>query len=365
MKERLREHARVLADHCLRVEPGDAVVVQAPPVAEPLVAALARVLGERGAAIHVFTVSHEIRGAYLRAIEDDTVPEPTPTVVAVEEADAFVAIEGSTNTADLSDVSPETKAAYTEATEPIRRAMMEDDWVVTQFPAPGDAQAAGMSTEAYRTFVAEAVALDWDEQAAFQRPLVDRLDAASEVRIRSNGTDLRFSVDGMVAHDGTARKNLPGGEVATAPVPDSVEGEALFDLPVQVQGTTVVDARLSFVDGEVVEYSADEGEGVLEAVLSTDAGACRLGEFGIGTNRSIDRPTKNALLDEKMGDTVHLALGRALPGTVGPDREGNESAVHEDLLIDMRETGTIELDGEVAYEDGAFRWEADFPDRSR
>ncbi len=362
MREQFREHATILVDHSLRVEPGDDVLVQAPFVAEPLVLALAEVLGERSASIHVFALSDTIREPYLDGLAAQSVPEPAHTLAAFEKADGVIAIQGATNTAELNETTPEITASYTEALEPVRAAMLEGDWVVTQYPAPGDAQAAGMSTSAYRKFIHEAVTLDWDKQREFEQPLAERLDEASDVRVTSNDTDLRFSVAGMCAADGpeTGRLNLPDGEVGTAPVPDSVEGQVLFDLPVQVQGTTVEDARLTFSDGEVIEFSAERGEDALETLLSTDAGARRLGEFGIGTNRSIDRTTQNTLIDEKMGDTVHFALGQALPDTVGSDRTGNESAVHEDLLVDMRESGTIELDGEVVYRDGAFWWEDQF-----
>lgn len=360
MDDDFREHARILADHCIQVESGDNIVVQAPFVAEPLVHALAAVLAKRGASMHVLALSDELRAPYLDALEDDSVPDHASITAAFEAADGFIAIKGAENTAALADISPEMKAAYTEALEPAREASMDGDWVFTQFPGPGDAQAAGMSTTDYQEFIADAVSKDWDAQIEFQRPLADRLEAASEVRIKSNETDIRFSVEGMAANNGDARKNLPGSEVATAPIPESVEGEVLFDIPVQVQGSTVENVQITFVDGEVDEYSAEKGEDLLAAVLSTDEGASRLGEFGIGMNREIDRPTRNILFDEKMGDTVHLALGHSLPGTLGPDRNGNESAVHEDLLVDMRQSGTLEFDGIVVYKDGVFRWEDDF-----
>ncbi len=362
MREQFREHATVLVDHSLQVDAGDDILVQAPFVAEPLVLALAEVLGERNASLHVFALSDRLREPYLDGLETASVPEPTHTLAAFEEADGVIVVQGSANVAELNGTAPEITASYGEALAPVRDAMLDGDWVVTQYPAPGDAQAAEMSTRAYREFVHRSVTLDWEKQKEFQQPMVDRLDAASGVRVTSDGTDLRFSVDGMRVGEGfePGRVNLPDGEVGTAPVPHSVEGEVLFNLPVQVQGTTVENARLSFEEGEVVEWSAERGEGALEGVLSTDDGARRLGEFGIGMNRAIERPTQNTLLDEKMGNTVHFALGKALPETVGPDRAGNESAVHEDLLVDMRRQGTIELDGELVYRNGAFVWEAEF-----
>lgn len=355
-----REHAAVIADHCLRVDAGDSVVVEAPPVAEPLVLALVEALGERGAGVHVSMQSDRIRAAYLETVDDGDVPPLEATLAAFEAADAIVAIEGARNTEELSDVSDAAMAGYEEVTRPVQEATMAAEWCLTQYPAPGNAQAAGMSTDAYRAFVADAVTLDWEAQHDFQQRLVDVLDPAEEARVRSDGTDLRFSVDGMDAGNEDGRKNLPGGEVGTAPVPETVEGEVLFDLPVSVQRSVVEEARVTFADGEVDEYEAERGEDVLDRLFATDDGARRLGEFGVGMNRAIARPTRNTLFDEKMGDTVHFAFGFSLPPTVGPGREGNESAVHEDLIVDMRETGTIEVDGEVVYRDGAFRWEDGF-----
>ena len=356
MKTQFAEHARIVADHCLRVEEGDDVVIEAPPVAEPLVLALADVLGERGASLTVSMISDRIRARYLQGF-DDSVPEPTPTVAAFEAADGVVAIEGATNTAELADTPDRTATAYGEATAPARQAYMDGDWTVTQYPASGNAQAAEMSTAAYREFVHDAVTLDWEAQHAFQQQFVELLDPASEVRVRSDGTDLQFSVDGMCADNEDGRLNLPGGEVGTAPVPETVDGDVLFDLPVRVLGTVVENARVTFEGGEVTSYSAERGERVLDELFGTDEGARRLGEFGIGMNRAITRPTQNVLFDEKMGDTVHFAFGQSLPPTLGADRTGNRSGVHEDLLVDMREQGRIEVDGETVYQDGTFTFE--------
>jgi aminopeptidase len=191
--------------------------------------------------------------------------------------------------------------------------------------------------------------------------MVEILDPADEVRIVSGDTtDVRMSVDGMDAANDYGEKNLPGGEAYTAPVPDSVEGEVLFDKPLIAQGREVTDARLVFEDGEVVEHSATKNEELLTQVLNTDEGARRLGELGIGMNRDIDRFTDNMLFDEKMGDTIHLAIGRALDWTVPEGQPKNESAVHQDMIVDMSEDSFIEVDGEVVQRDGTFRFEDGF-----
>jgi aminopeptidase len=243
--------------------------------------------------------------------------------------------------------------------------MAETRWVGTQYPAPGNAQKAGMSTEAYEDFVYRAVDRDWDAQREFQSQMVDILNDGSEVRIVSGDeTDLTMSVDGMIAENDADDANMPGGEAFTAPVPDSVEGAVHFDKPRMWRGEEILDVRLTFEDGEVVEYSASQNEGALDEILSTDDGANRLGELGIGMNRGIDQFTYNMLFDEKMGDTVHMALGRAYEENVPEDRERNESDIHVDMITDMSEDSRIEVDGEVVQRNGTFVFEDGFEDQT-
>ncbi len=234
-------------------------------------------------------------------------------------------------------------------------------WVGTQFPAPGNAQLAEMSTERYEMFVYNAMNKDWDKQRTFQQQMVEILDPADEVRIVSGETtDLTMSVNGMKAINDFGEKNLPGGEVYTAPVPDSVEGEVLFDKPLIRQGREIEGAWLRFENGEVIDFSADKNENSLAGVLDTDSGARRLGELGIGMNRDIDEFTYNMLFDEKMGDTIHLAIGNAIGETVPEEQPFNESAIHLDMIVDMSEDSFIEVDGEVVQRDGVFRFEDSF-----
>ncbi|MFW5964962.1 MAG: aminopeptidase, partial [Natronomonas sp.] len=151
--------------------------------------------------------------------------------------------------------------------------------------------------------------------------------------------------------------NLPSGEVFTAPVVDSVEGEVRFDVPLYHEGREVLDAHLRFEDGEVVDHAAAKNEAVIAEVLDTDPGARRLGELGIGMNRDIDRFTDNILFDEKMGDTVHMAVGRAYDSNLPDGEVGNESAVHVDMITDVSSASRLEVDGEVIQEDGTFWFE--------
>jgi len=218
-----------------------------------------------------------------------------------------------------------------------------------------------MSTEGYENFVWDAINRDWDAVREHQAQMAEIIDGGDEVHIVSGDTtDIRMCVAGNPTLNDYAEKNLPGGEVFTAPVADSVEGEVLFDKPLYHQGREVTDVFLRFEGGEVVDHSAEKNEDVLTEVLNTDEGASRLGELGIGMNRAIDQFTYNMLFDEKMGDTVHMAVGRAYKDTVGEDNERNQSAVHVDMIVDMSEDSRIEVDGEVVQRDGTFKFEDSF-----
>ena len=365
MDPRIREHAEIVVEHSLEIEEGDDVVVAAPAVADDLVVAFYELLADAGANPVAATSPLEGRTsprsgrAYLR--NRDEFETPAHHEALFEATDAFLIVRAFENAAEVGDVPPETMTAASKANRPIQEERLSKRWCLTQFPAVGNAQLAEMSTEAYENFVWDAIVRDWDEQREHQAGMVEILDAADEVRIVSGEeTDVTMSLAGNTTLNDYGKKNLPGGEVFTAPVPDSVEGTVLFDLPLYHNGREVEDAYLEFDDGEVVDHSASKNEDVLTAVLETDEGARRLGELGIGMNRGIDRFTYNMLFDEKMGDTVHMAVGSAYAETVGEENERNESAMHVDMIVDMAAESRIEVDGEVVQRDGTFRFEEGF-----
>ncbi len=362
MDPRIREHAEIIANHSVDLESEDNVVIDAHPVAEDLVVALHEVIGDRGA--NPLSVSQRTgkrqQRAYLRAA-DPSFETPAHELALIEETDVYIAIRATDNATQTSDVDPEVSAAYQQAHQPILEERLSTRWCLTQYPAPANAQLAEMSTEGYENFVWDAVNKDWDAQRAHQERMVELMDPGEEIRITSGDrTDVTMSIAGNPTLNDHGEHNLPGGEVFTAPQPDSVEGTVLFDMPLYHQGREITDVFLEFEGGEVVDHSAAKNEDVLTEVLNTDAGARRLGELGIGMNRDIDRFTYNMLFDEKMGDTVHMAVGRAYDDTVGEDNEANESAVHVDMIVDMSEDSRIEIDGEVVQEDGTFVFEDDF-----
>ncbi|MFC4248562.1 aminopeptidase [Natribaculum luteum] len=359
MDPRIREHAEIIANHSVDLQEGDNVVVDAHPVAEDLVVALHEVIGDYGAnpvSTSQRTGKRQQR-AFLHA-SDGEFETPEHELALIENTDVYIAIRASDNVTQTSDVAPEISAAYQQAHRPILEERLSTRWCLTQFPAPANAQLAEMSTEAYESFVWDAVNKDWEAQREHQANMVEIMDDADEIRIKSGDTtDVTMSIAGNPTINDHGEHNLPGGEVFTAPVPDSVEGEVLFDMPLYHQGREITDVYLEFEGGEVVSHSAAKNEDLLTEVLETDDGARRLGELGIGMNRDIDQFTYNMLFDEKMGDTVHMAVGRAYDDTVGEGNEQNESAVHVDMIVDMSENSFIEVDGERVQEDGTFVFE--------
>ncbi|OLZ42025.1 aminopeptidase [Natrinema saccharevitans] len=363
MDERVREHAEVLVDWSARVEAGDDVVVSVGPDAHELAVAVAEKLGERGANLLATYSSGEITRAYLQAHDDAFDENPAHELALVENADVYLSLGGGRNTSATADVPGERRRAYTEARSEIRETRLGTRWVSTVQPTRSLAQQANMAYEEYRDFAYDAILRDWESLADEMAQLKDLLDAGSEVRLVSSDTDLTMSIEGRTAVNSAASvaydsHNLPSGEVFTAPY--ATEGEVTFDVPMTIRGESVRNVRLAFEDGAVVDYDAEQGGDVIGDVLETDDGARRLGELGIGMNRGIDRYTDNILFDEKMGDTVHLALGRAYDACLPDGEPGNDSAVHVDLITDVDEDSRLEIDGEVVQRNGVFRFEDGF-----
>jgi len=362
MDERVREHAAVLVDWSARVEEGDDVVVSVGPDAHDLAVAVAEKLGERGATLLASYSSGEMTRAYLRA-HDGEFDEPAHERALYEQADVVLSLGGGRNTSAMADVPGETRQAYDTARADVREARFDTRWVSTVHPTRSLAQQANMAYEEYCDFAYDAILRDWESLAEEMGRLKDVLDDGSEVRLVSDGTDLTMRIDDRTAVNSAASvaydsHNLPSGEVFTAPY--ATEGEVTFDVPMTIRGEPVRTVRLEFEDGEVVAFEAEQGGEVIEDVLETDEGARRLGELGVGMNRGIDRYTDTILFDEKMGDTVHLALGRAYDACLPAGESGTESAVHVDLITDVSEDSRLEVDGEVVQRDGRFRWEDGF-----
>ncbi|HLM33673.1 MAG TPA: aminopeptidase [Gaiellaceae bacterium] len=361
---RIERLASVLVDYSTEVQPGQLVLIESSPLAAPLVLAVARRVIEAGAHPQTRLAVDGLTETLLAHGTDAQLQWVNPARVEdYERADVRMVFEAEFNTRTLSSIDPERLALAGRAREQLRDRYLERAaagelrWVITLFPTYSAAQDAEMSLAQYEEFVYGAGRLDEDDPVGEWRRfgdgltrLAEWLDAKSEVRVVSDGTDLTVGVEGRTWIPCGGKENFPDGEVFTGPVETSLEGEIHFSFPASFQGRMVEDIRLRFEGGEVVEAHAARGQDFLDAMLAMDDGARRAGEFAFGMNEAIQEFTRSTLFDEKIGGTVHLALGKAYPESGGQNR----SALHWDLVCDLRSGSEVFVDGELVYRDGRF-----------
>jgi aminopeptidase len=342
--------AALLCEWCLEVEEGQQVLVSSSTLAEPLVLSVHRALLRRGAWPVVRLVPAGLQSDFYAHATDSHLDGFAPIeMVDAQAIDSLLSIDAPANTNALAGIDPTRITRASRARQPVFETVLSRRWAGTQWPTPALAQQAGMNDRDYEAFLGTALFLDqpdpvaaWAELSARQQALVERLSTAREIGIEADRTDLRVRVDGRRWINSDGRRNMPSGEVFTGPLEDSANGTIRFTIPSRSRGVDVEGVELTFRDGEVVAAKADRGDGYLQSSLATDAGARRLGEIGIGTNAGIDRATGSTLLDEKIAGTVHLALGRSYPETGAT----NTSALHWDLICDLRRGGQLTVDGE-------------------
>jgi len=351
--------ADLLVGYCLEVKPHQQVLVRSTSLAAPLLLELQRaILGADAWPLLRVEVPGQTRAFYEQAKEWQLEDVPPLALLEAKKSDAVLGIQAPDDVHGLAGIDPDRLTRARRARRPISEATMKKRWCTTLWPTEALAGQAGLELEEYAAFVARALFLDrpagpvaaWRELAAFQAQLVKRLEQAGTLRIEADGTDVTLTVKGRTWINSDGKRNMPSGEVFTGPHETSANGRVRFTVPSSPAGVEVHGVELELRDGEVVSASAQAGQEYLDRALATDAGARRVGELGIGTNYGIDRPTGTILFDEKIGGTVHLALGRSYPETGAT----NESALHWDLICDLRAGGRITADGEVLQEDGRF-----------
>ncbi|MCL2420067.1 MAG: aminopeptidase [Conexibacteraceae bacterium] len=350
--------AVLIADWCLEVQPGQQILIETTTLATDAAVALHRAVLEREAWPLLRLGPAELETEFYRHARDLHLDAVAPIQLAEHTAaDASVRVMAPADVNALANVDPRQVARRARALEPLREARARRRWCLTIWPTPALAEQARMSRDAYENFLERALFLDqpdpvaaWAHLRDTQQQVIERLAGASEVHIETAGTDLRLNVSERVWINSDGRRNMPSGEVFTGPHERSANGTIHFDVPSSGRGADVAGVDLRFEDGEVVAAHAHVGDEHLQAALATDAGARFLGELGIGTNTGIDRATGSTLLDEKIAGTVHLALGRSYPETGGV----NSSALHWDLICDLRKGGAVTVDGEVLIQDGVF-----------
>ena len=351
--------ADLLVDYCLRVAPGETILIGSEWEARPLVDACARAVILRGGHPLVRLEPPGLRAFFFRHATDAQLAHVPPVALhEAETAHARIRIEAESDTRGLTGIDPERQAKADRARDPIRRAARQARWVLTQYPTAAYAANAGLPLDVYESFVASAMFLDrldpvaaWQELGKRQAGLVAFMGGVRVVRIEAEGTDITLSVAGRTWINSDGRRNMPSGEIFTGPVEDSANGRLRCAFPVCRDGRQLAGIALEFRDGRVSAAHADEGGDYLLSMLDLDPGARRLGELGLGLNRGIDRFTGSILYDEKIGGTVHLALGQSYPETGGT----NESVLHWDLIVDTRAGGRITADGQVVMENGRWR----------
>ncbi|MGI8660572.1 MAG: aminopeptidase [Thermoleophilaceae bacterium] len=362
--QRAEALAQILVRYSTRVRKGDVCVVQGTTTAEPLVQAVYEEVLRAGGLPILQMSTEEAMSAFYRLASDEALDWVPPTSEwAVENADVRIAVMAEANTRALSQADPKRQTRAQRArrhlmdTSMRRSAAGEYRWSLTLFPTHAHASEAGMSLSEYEAFYYGAcLATDADPLTAWQRQsdqvnhLAGWIEGKEEVHVQGPGTDIKLGVAGRTWIPCTGEHNMPDGEFFTGPVEDSVEGEVAFSFPAVYGGREVAGVRMRFEAGKVVDASAERGEEFLIETLDTDEGARRLGELGIGTNYCIATATKEILLDEKIGGTVHMAIGMSYPESGG----ANESAVHWDMVCDLRQGGTITVDGEELQRDGKF-----------
>ena len=356
--------AKILVGYSTKVSEGEVVSIDGESAAEPLLAAVYEEVLKAGA--HpILNMSLEGQSAtYFKHAGDAQLDWVSPVAEwMVDNVDVRISVGASTNTRELSAVPPGRQTRRQAAMGELMGRAMERSaegsfrWCYTLFPTAAYASGAEMSLSDYEDFYYGAcLATDpepltaWERASEETRRLAEWTEGHEEVHVTAPGTDIRLGIAGRKFIPCVGDHNMPDGEFFTGPVEDSVEGEVTFHLPALIGGREVAGVRLRFEAGKVVDASAERGEEYLSKLIDTDEGASRLGELGIGTNYGIDRGTGEVLLDEKIGGTVHMALGRSYPESGGL----NESAVHTDLVCDLRQGGSIVVDGQELSVDGKF-----------
>jgi len=366
---RVTNFAKVLVERCTSVVPGNRILIEATTVAESLVRELYIQILEKGGHPHVLLqlpdMSYPDHEDLLLTYGNDEQLDFVPAFhkLAYEQFEGRIRVHSATNTRSTSSVDPsrnqrrnKARGAITE-TQMRRGAQGVFKWVTTLFPTDGYAQDAEMSFEQYSDFVFRAVHANeedpiayWKKVEADQQAAVDFMVGKNQAILRGPNVDLTLSVKGRTFLNSCGTHNMPDGEIFTGPVENSVNGWVKFTYPAIYQGVAVEGAELTFSDGKVTQARADKNQDFLLKMLESDTGSRYLGEFAIGTNFEIDKFTGQILFDEKIGGSFHMALGAGYPETGAK----NKSAIHWDMICDMRKDSEILVDGELFYKNGTF-----------
>lgn len=370
---RLQKMAEVIVNYSLNVQQDSLVLLTGEMGALPLMEALYEEIIRKGAHVKTTIIPAGWDEIFFKYAGSHQLKHTCPfTLHDVSLCSHRIRVIGPTNTRSLSRADSKKQALLSQANQPIlstvlnRSAKGNLDWIVTLCPTAAGAQEANMGIHQYEDFVFKAAHLDEEDPVTYMRrievqqeKMIDYLKEKKELHFKTNdGTDLRVDIEGMIWRNSCGKRNYPDGEVFTGPNLNSknggVNGTVHYTYPAILQNTIVEGIHLTFERGRVIKAKAIKNEAFLKAMIEQDAGASIMGEIAIGTNYKIEEFTQNILFDEKIGGTFHAALGMGYPETGNK----NQSALHWDMICDLRQGGTIAADGEVFSQNGQFL----FPD---
>ncbi len=363
MNDILSKYATLLVDYCLEIKSGERLFIKSTTLAEPLIKEVYRVAIRRGAHVEYDLAIQDMTSIFYQEAGQHQLEHVSPFYKsAIESFDAFLVIRAPFNLREDQNVDPNKvkikSAAYKDVNHTYfeRTATRDLKRCLCQFPTSASAQEAGMSLEEYQHFVFNACNLfEEDPKAAWlkvrdeQQHMVDYLNDVKKVRYVGPNLDIEFSVEGRTWINSDGQNNMPSGEVFSAPVEDSVNGKVTFSYPCVYRGKDVKGVTLHVKDGLVTNWDAEQGKDILDSIFEID-GARRFGEVAIGTNYNIQRSTRNILFDEKIGGTIHMAMGQSYKQCGGQ----NSSTIHWDMITDMQNGGEIIADGITIYKNGKF-----------
>ncbi|MBU0979528.1 MAG: aminopeptidase [Nanoarchaeota archaeon] len=352
MDQRIAKAAKTLVDYSTKVKKGERVIIYSDVAAKDMALECYRLCLLRGALPKLkFSVSGHGYTYYKYANKDQLSHFPEEEFFEIKRTDAVIYIGAPENTRELTNTDPKKLSLRRKTIKRISDWRVEKTrWVIFHFPTNASAQEADMSLSEFEDFVFKSVDLDWKQLSKRYEKLRAILDKGSEVRITGEDTDITLDITGRKAINSAGSHNMPDGEVFTAPVETKTEGRIRYTFPAIYAGREVDDVILEFKKGKVVKATAAKNEKFLKTLIATDNGSGYLGELGIGTNYNIKTHVKQILFDEKIGGTIHLALGMAYKECGGT----NQSAIHWDMIKDLRNGGKVTVDGKVIQKDGKF-----------
>jgi aminopeptidase len=359
---RVAKLAKTLVEYSVKIKPGDWLIIFAHPLAESLTREVYRYALRAGARTNILMGLESTAQILYEEANEDQLKWISPfEKIPFEDADAFIDIEASENTRAMTNVDSKKQQIRSAARKGLmdtyfkRSASGALRWNLTYFPCYAYAQDADMSLSDYEDFVYRSCFADldnpvanWNKVETDQSRWVEWLKGKKKLEMRSPNINISMSIEGRKFDNSVATHNMPGSEIFTSPVEDSVNGWVDYSYPAIRLGREVDGIHLEFKNGRVENATAKKNEDYLIKMLDQDAGARVIGELGIGTNYAIDRFTKSILYDEKIGGTIHMAVGAGFPECGGK----NESALHWDMICDMRTDSEIRVDGEMFYKDG-------------